>query len=78
MRHLREKLARLHRGLQKADEGAKQAASEPYDEAFMAESEGRRLHITPTSIIWERLKDEIAEKEPDEKKRGRPLYFLDQ
>ncbi|KAI7774163.1 hypothetical protein LA080_009211 [Diaporthe eres] len=45
----------------RADEAAKQAAGEPYDEAFMAESEGRRLHVTPTSLLWDRLKGEIAE-----------------
>lgn len=61
----------------RADEGAKQAAGEPYDEAFMAESEGRRLHISPTSMLWERLEDEIVEQEPDKKKQGRPPYFFD-
>lgn len=60
----------------RADEAAEQAAGEPYDVAFMTESEGRRLHVTPTSMLWDRLKDEIAEQEPD-KKQGRPPYFFD-
>lgn len=60
----------------RADEGAKQPAGEPCDEAFMAESEGRRLHITPTSMIWDRLKDEIAEQEPDTKKAREAAVFF--
>lgn len=61
----------------RSEEAAKKAAGEPYDESFLAKSETRRLHITPTSMLWDQWKDLIAEQEPDEKKQGRPPYFFD-
>lgn len=55
----------------------KKAAGEPYDQASLLECERKRLQITPTSMLWDECKDEIAEMEPDKRKQGRPPYFFD-
>lgn len=63
--------------IEMSKQAAKKAAGEPYDEASLVESKRRRLQITPTSMLWDRCKDEIARLEPDRKKHGRPPYFFD-